>query len=142
MGREMRRTSLTPDQAKRLAVILRDYRLKRGLSMRRVAIQARCNVATIAALEAGTILSPQPSTLKAVAEVLQVGLGELYAVGNWLPPQELPSLAPYMRAKYHDLPESAIAELERYADQLVKRHGGRGPINREDEQPETQGSIS
>jgi transcriptional regulator with XRE-family HTH domain len=131
----MRRTSLTPDQAKRVAVILREYRLRRGLSMRRVAVQAGCNVATIAALEAGTILSPQPSTLKAVAEVLQVGLGELYAVGNWLPPQELPSLAPYLRAKYHDLDEAAIAELETYANRLIERHGGLGPLGREDEQP-------
>jgi transcriptional regulator with XRE-family HTH domain len=124
--------------------MLRDYRLKRGLSMRRVAVQAGCNVATVAALEAGTILSPQPSTLKAFAEALGIELGELYAVGNWLPAQPLPSLAPYMRAKYHDLPEAAIAELERYADQLIERHGGRGPIAREDEEPDetTAGSTS
>jgi transcriptional regulator with XRE-family HTH domain len=132
---EMRRTSLTPDQAKQLAVIVRDYRHKRGLSMRRVAVQAGFNVATLAGLEAGTILSPQPSTLKAVAEVLAIDLGQLYTALNWLPAQPLPSLAPYMRAKYHDLPEAAIAELEAYANRLIQRHGGHGPINREDEQP-------
>jgi hypothetical protein len=73
--------------------------------------------------------------LKAFAEALGIDLSELYAVGNWLPAQQLPSLAPYMRAKYHDLPESAIAELEAYANRLIERHGGQGPVGREDEQP-------
>jgi transcriptional regulator with XRE-family HTH domain len=86
-------------------------------------------------LEAGSNLAPQPSTLKALAEVLQIDLGQLYTELNWLPAQPLPSLAPYMRAKYHDLPESAIAELEAYANRLIQRHGGQGPLNREDEQP-------
>jgi transcriptional regulator with XRE-family HTH domain len=131
----MRRNTITPDQAKRLAVILRKHRLQRGLSMRQVALQAGFNIATIVGLEAGSNLGPQPSTLKALAEVLQIDLGQLYAELNWLPAQPLPSLAPYMRAKYHDLPDSAIAELERYANRLIKRHGSLGPIDREDEQP-------
>ncbi len=131
----MRRNTITTEQAKRLAAILRKHRLQAGLSMRAVALQAGFNVATIVTLEAATNLAPQPSTLKAIAEVLRIDLGQLYTVLNWLPAQPLPSLAPYMRAKYHDLPESAIAELEAYADRLIQRHGGHGPINREDEQP-------
>ena len=105
--------------------------------MRAVALQAGYNVATIVSLEAGTNLSPQPSTLKAVAWVLGIDPGQIYTALDWLPTQPLPGLAPYMRAKYHDLPETAITELEAYANRLIERHGGRGPINREDEQPET-----
>lgn len=131
----MRRNTITADQAKRLAAILRRHRQERGFSMRRVALQAGFNVSTLASLEAGSNLAPQPSTLKAVAEVLQIDLGQLYTELNWLPAQPLPGLVPYMRAKYHDLPESAIAELEAYANRLIQRHGGRGPIDGEDEQP-------
>lgn len=135
MDYAMRRNTITPGQAKRLAVMLRRHRQERGLSMRQVALQAGFNVATIVGLEAGSNLAPQPSTLKALAEVLQLDLGQLYTELNWLPAPPLPSLAPYMRAKYHDLPESAIAELEAYANRLIQRHGGRGPVDGEDEQP-------
>jgi transcriptional regulator with XRE-family HTH domain len=131
----MRRNTITPEQAKRLAAILRKHRLQLGLSMRQVALPAGISVGTLATMEAGSNLGPQPATLKAVAEVLQINLGQLYAELNWLPAQQLPSLAPYMRAKYHDLPDEAIAELEAYANRLIQRHGGHGPINREDEQP-------
>jgi transcriptional regulator with XRE-family HTH domain len=140
----MRRNTITPEQAKQLAIMLRRHRLQRDLSMRAVALQAGYNVATIVSLEAGTNLSPQPSTLKAVAGVLGIDLSQVYTALNWLPAPQLPSLAPYMRAKYHDLPEAAIAELEAYANRLIERHGGRGPVDREDEQPEetTRESIS
>jgi len=59
----------------------------------------------------------------------------VFVIADWLPADELPTLKPYLRAKYHDLPESAITELEAYANRLIQRHGGHGPINREDEQP-------
>jgi transcriptional regulator with XRE-family HTH domain len=103
--------------------------------MRQVALPAGLNVATLATLEAGTNLSPQPSTLRAIAGVLQLDLGQLYTELSWLPPQELPSLALYLRAKYRDLDEQAIADIQAYANQRVLRHGGTGPIDREDEQP-------
>jgi transcriptional regulator with XRE-family HTH domain len=138
----MKRNTITPEQAKRLAAILRRHRQQRHLSMRQIALRAGVSVATLATLEAGTTLGPQPSTLKALAEVLQIDLGQLYTDLNWLPAKPLPNLAPYMRAKYHELPESAIAELERYADQLIKRHGGLGPIDGEDERPEAETSSS
>jgi transcriptional regulator with XRE-family HTH domain len=133
----MRRTSLTPDQARQLAEIFRSRRTSRGLSMRQVAAATGFNVATIAQLEGATNLSPLPGTLRAIAEVLDLNVSDLYAVADWLPVGELPTLKPYLRVKYRDLDEQAIADLEAYAARLVKRHGGRGPIDGEDEQPET-----
>lgn len=131
----MRRTSLTPEQARQLAEIFRSRRTALGLSMRRVATPTGFNVATIAQLEAGTNLSPLPDTLRAIAEVLNLNVSDLYAVADWLPAGELPTLKPYLRVKYRDLDEQAMAELEAYADRLAKRHGGLGPIDGEDEQP-------
>jgi len=131
----MRRTSLTPEQAKKLADIFRTRRMQLGLSMRQVAAKTGFDIATVVNLEAATNLSPLPGTLRAIARVLDLSISDLFVIADWLPAGELPTLKPYLRAKYHDLDEAAIAELERYADRLIQRHGGRGPINREDEQP-------
>lgn len=132
---KMRRTSLTRDHARQLAEIFHSRRTELGLSMRQVATPAGLNVATIAELEAGTNLSPLPDTLRTIAEVLGLNVSDLYAVADWLPAGELPTLKPYLRAKYRDLDEQAIADIEAYANQRAQRHGGTGPVNREDEQP-------
>jgi len=129
------RSSLTTDQARRLGIFVGGRRRQLGLSMRQLAREIGANIATISALEAGISLSPQPDTLKAIARVLDLPISDLFVTADWLPADELPTLKPYLRAKYHDLDEQAIADLERYAEQLAERHGGTGPINGEDEQP-------
>jgi transcriptional regulator with XRE-family HTH domain len=131
----MRRSSLTPEQAQKLGQFLSARRKAIGISMRELARQIGSSISTIVTLEAGTNLNPMPDTLKAIARVLDLSVSDVFVTADLLPPDELPTLKPYLRAKYHDLDESAIAELERYADQLAKRHGGRGPLGREDEQP-------
>src|SRR4051812_7454060 len=135
MGCAMRRTSLTLEQAKQLADILRSRRSALGLSMREVAASTGFNVATGFQLEAGSNLSPLPDRLRAIAEVLGLNVSALYTVADWLPAGELPTLKPYLRAKSGDLDEQAIADIEAYANRRAKRHGGSGPVNREDEQP-------
>jgi transcriptional regulator with XRE-family HTH domain len=103
--------------------------------MRDVARQSGVNIATISLLEAGTYLSPQPDTLKIIARVLQLPASDLFITADWLPADDLPTLQPYLRAKYHELDEQAIADIEAYANRRAQRHGGSGPIGREDEQP-------
>jgi transcriptional regulator with XRE-family HTH domain len=129
------RSSLTADQARRLGIFVGGRRRQLGLSMRQLAREIGTNISTISALEAGTSLSPQPDTLKAIARVLNLSVSDLYVLNDWLPADELPTLKPYLRAKYRDLDEQAIADIEAYANQRAKRHGGTGPVNREDEQP-------
>lgn len=131
----MRRTSLTPIQARQLGQVLRQHRERRGLGVRGLEAASGVNVSSIVSLERGDILTPQPDTLKALAAALDVPVSDLFTVAGWLPAGELPTLKPYLRAKYRQLDERAIADLERYADQLSRRHGGIGPVNREDEQP-------
>jgi transcriptional regulator with XRE-family HTH domain len=120
---EMRRTSLTPQQAHQLGDILRHRREYLGMSMRQVSATAGVNVATMSVLEAGTNLSPLPDTLKDVARALGLPLRDLYVIADWLEPDDLPPLKPYLRAKYRDLDEQSIDDLERYAEQLAhKQH--------------------
>ena len=67
-----------------------------------------------------------------MAAALGVPAGDLFAAADYLHTSDLPSLRPYMRAKYRDLPEEAVDELERYVTELTRRHTS-GPRDREDE---------
>ena len=132
----MRRTSLTPAQARHLATVVRRRRVELGLSMRQLASLAGVQLATVAGVEAARILAPQPDTLSALADPLGIAISDLYVAIGWLPAGELPTLRPYMRAKYSELSDVDLAELEAFAERLVKRHGDLGPRDREDEDPE------
>ncbi len=94
------------------------------MSMRQLARDIGGNISTISVIEAGTNLSPTPETLKAIARALQLPISDLFLIADWLPADELPTLKQYLRAKYHDLDEAAIAQLERYADRLTHGHYG------------------
>jgi transcriptional regulator with XRE-family HTH domain len=133
-GHEMRRTSLSPIQARQLGQLLRKRREERGLGIRGLAAASGVNISSITSLERGDILAPQPDTLKALAAALNLSVSDLFTVAGWLPAEELPTLKPYLRAKYRELDEAAIADLERYAEALARKHGS-GPIDHEDEQP-------
>jgi transcriptional regulator with XRE-family HTH domain len=131
----MRRASLTPIQARQLGRLIRQHREERGLGIRGLEAASGVNVSSIVSLERGDILTPQPDTLKSLAAALDVPVSDLFTVAGWLPAGELPTLKPYLRAKYRQFDEAAIADLERYAEQLARKHGGTGPVDREDEQP-------
>lgn len=92
--------------------------------MRQLARDIGGNISTISVTEAGSNLSPTPETLKAIAGALQLPISDLFLIANWLPADELPTLKQYLRAKYHDLDEAAITELERYVDQLANAMDG------------------
>jgi DNA-binding XRE family transcriptional regulator len=64
---EMRRTSLTPEQAQQLGQLLSARRIEMGLSMRQLAREVGGNMSTISVIEAGSNLSPTPETLKGIA---------------------------------------------------------------------------
>jgi transcriptional regulator with XRE-family HTH domain len=132
---EMRRTSLTLDQAQQLAELLRTHRQAAGLGMRQLARATGLSVSIISKLEAGLLPNPLPETLKPIARVLRLPMSDLFLIADWLPADELPTLKPYLRAKYRGLDEQAIADIEAFANQRTQRHGGPGPIDREDEQP-------
>lgn len=129
----MRRTSLTPQQASDLAQILRERRQELGYSVRVLAARAGVNLATIVRLEHGDILAPQPDTLKGLASALELSLTDLFVVADWLPRQELPAFRPYLRAKYRNLPDAAVSEMEIFFERLAKKHGIGGPTEGEDE---------
>jgi transcriptional regulator with XRE-family HTH domain len=119
---------MKPQQAADLGAYLRQARSNKDLSTRALA-------ATIVRVERGEFASPRPDTLKAMAEALGLPLADVFAMADYVIASELPSTRPYMRAKYPDLPDAAVEQVDRYIERLVKRHGSTltGPALGEDE---------
>ncbi len=124
---------MTPEEAKRLGALLRAKREASGLTAREVARRAAVDVGTVTRIEQGQILSPRPDSLNALGEVLGIPAADLFATADWLPRNELPTFTPYLRAKYKDFPDEAVAEMETFFGRLAKKHGVHGPAAGEDE---------
>lgn len=134
----MRRTSLTPIQARQLGRLIRQHREARGLSIRGLAAASEVNTSSLIFLERGEVLSPQPDILRALAAALQLRVSDVFTVAGWLPADELPTLKPYLRTQYRGLDERTIAKFEQQiANELARKHGANhGPLDHEDETPD------
>jgi transcriptional regulator with XRE-family HTH domain len=126
---------MEPKELEHLAHLIRDKREQAGLSASEVARRAGVTAGTVTRIELGQIPSPRPENLRAIGEVLGISAADLFAATDWLPKNDLPTLTPYLRAKYGDLPETAVDEVEAFVTRLRARHGQHGPVNGEDEQP-------
>lgn len=129
---------MTTDQLRQLATLLTAKREAFGLTIPEVSRLAGVNRGTLWRLELGMIASPKGENLQAIGEVLGISAGDLFATIGWMPPNDLPSIRPYLRSKYHDLPPEAVAEIEAEFDAVARKHGlsftpGSGPQAGEDE---------
>src|SRR4051794_9115483 len=118
---------MTDDERQRLAETFRLARQSRGLTAREVARRAGVDVGVLTKLERCEIGQPRVENIRAIGEALGIPLADIYAMLHWLPSAELPSLRPYMRAKYRELSDDAVAEVEQFIDQLAAKHRRHGP---------------
>ena len=128
---------MTPEQAKQLSRMLRSKREAAGLSVNEVARRAGVDAGSVSRIERGQIPSPTARTLLALGEVLDIPASDLFTVAPWATPEELPTIRPYLRTKYH-LPDDAMQEIERHFAEVAQRHGisfdpNHGPQGGEDE---------
>lgn len=123
---------MTEKERRALADILRNRRLELQLSARELARRVGIDNATVVLLEQGKIAQPRVETIRALARGLELPLADIYAAANWLPEGALPSLRPYMRAKYSDMPDEAVIEVEAFMERLSEKYG-LGPASGEDE---------
>jgi len=122
---------MTPQDAIQLGTFLRQKRKELGLSQRELA--RRAGITDVVRIEQGALLSPRTDTLRAIAGVLGLTLSDLLAIANYVEPEELPTLSPYLRAKYGDMPEEALREVDQFLTRLRRKHGIRAPVDHEDE---------
>ena len=135
---------MNPKQAKELGRQLRARREALGLSLRDLAERAETTDTTVIRLEQGAYAAPAPDKLSRIADALGLSLADVFALAEYVVPDELPTFAPYLRSKYRDLPAPAVDELERSFKRITKRHGfdPNGPTAGEDEQPESKPTKS
>lgn len=128
---------MTPEQAKALGQQLKRRREELNLSTHRLAELAEIDQATVVRLEAGSISAPRPDKLSRVARALGLSGADIFALADYTVPNDLPTLKPYLRTKYRDIPPEDVEKIEAYAARLAKKHGVRvaEPAPGEDEQP-------
>jgi transcriptional regulator with XRE-family HTH domain len=123
---------MTDEERQALADLIREKRQTLGISSREVARRAGIDQALLTLIDQKKIAEPKVGTIRGLAQALQIPLADFYAATNWLPEGDLPSLKPYMRAKYDDLPDGAVEQVERYIARLSRKYR-RGPQAGEDE---------
>lgn len=114
---------MKPDQARTLGQVLKARREELGLSTHKLAKLAEINQATVVRIEAGSILVPHPDKLSRVAGALGLRSAEVYALADYLFPNDLPSLRPYLRTRYDQLLDEDISKIEELAARLAKKRG-------------------
>ena len=124
-----------PDQAVRFGAYIRQARQAKGLSSRALARAVGVNDATIVRIEQGAIEAPRPNVLSAIARALELPLSDVFAMDDYVTPKDLPTFAPYLRAKYGDLPGEAVEQLQQSFERIATQYGyeRRGPAPGEDE---------
>src|SRR5258706_11730317 len=99
---------------KTLGDTVRRVRRAAGLSLRACASAAAVDTTWLSRLERGDYTSPDPRHLQQVARALDIDVTDLYVAAGYQSAKSLPTLVPYLRAKYGDLPADAVADLERH----------------------------
>jgi transcriptional regulator with XRE-family HTH domain len=101
-----------------LGEYLRAERERAGLSQRQLAKLAGLHYSYLARLESGENDNPSPEVVQRIADVLELDSTDLYAYIGVVPPQGLPDLAPYLRAKYH-MGDAEIREMAEHLRRLA-----------------------
>lgn len=120
-------------QAKELGAYLRKAREEAGISIRSLMARVGIDQAQIIRLEQGQVKSPRADVLGRIAEEIGLPVADVMTMAGYPTPRQLPNLRPYMRAKYRNLPLEAVDEVERFIEQLSKKHANTGPADGEDE---------
>lgn len=142
MGVEGDSSPMDEKQAKRLGALIKKRREAGRLSLRDLSELTGIDDGLLSRTESGSILKPPPERLGALSKALDIPLAELYRMAGF-PTPPLPSMRPYLRTKYGELPEEARQQLETYFERLAKRHGVdlSGPAPGEDEAPLSRKTI-
>jgi transcriptional regulator with XRE-family HTH domain len=127
---------MKPAQGTQLGQLLKARRETSGLSTHRLAAAAEMDQATIVRLEAGSIVAPRPDKLSRIAQVLGISGADVFALAGYAVPTDLPTLRPYLFAKYRELLAEDIDKIEAYVARIAKKRG----FALEDDEPGNESS--
>lgn len=107
-----------------LGTVLTKQRAGLGLTMQAVAEPVGVTKAMILHWERGT-KTPTPGNLSRLAAALELDFKDLFALAGY-PAEGLPTLQPYLRTKYRDASQEALAEAEAFFAAWEEKHAPRG----------------
>lgn len=107
------------------AAFIAAQRQSLGLTLEQVAEATGVSRSNVHYWESGKGV-PVPTALGRLAEALDLTAQDLFTLAGYTDPTELPTVAPYLRAKYSHLPDAAVAEAEKFFRDLESRYGGDG----------------
>lgn len=110
------------DQPVTLGTYIREARERAHLTLRNVEHITGIARSKLFKLEADRIEKPDVRALGILANSLELNVSDLLAFLGVTPSAELPSLTPYLRAKYK-LPPEAAAEADARLRDLLERYG-------------------
>lgn len=113
---------MTQDQMHRFAAYMTRLRKEQKLSIRGLADKAGMDSGALTRIEQGKVHTPRPETLRSLASALQVPLADLFLAAGYAIPYDLPSMTPYLQARYGHLPEETLAAANDYFTRLVGEH--------------------
>ena len=102
-----------------LGEYLRVERERASMSQRQLASRVGIHNSYLARLENGETANPAADLLQRIADVLEISSADLLAFIGVKPPEGLPDLAPYLRAKYR-LDEESIREMAEHMRRLAE----------------------
>ncbi|BBA88118.1 hypothetical protein YM3MPS_25390 [Mycobacterium pseudoshottsii] len=113
---------MTPEQTVQLINLLKNKRKASGLSVAEVGSRAGVDGGTVWRIEQGMIPTPKAESLRAIGGVLGIPAIDLFTIVGWIAAGELPSIGPYLRARYPKLPEDVLREIETHFDAVVHEY--------------------
>lgn len=113
-----------PLDAEQLGRFVRRLRKSQQLSLHAVADRADVNATWLMRLERGEYASPDARLLVGLAEALGIDVADLFAEAGLTTWRALPSLQPYLRARYR-LSAPAIREVSTFFEYINHRYAGR-----------------
>lgn len=114
-----------PAKHRQFGAFIAKRRAALGLSVLSVVAETGITRSNYYRYESGEVL-PKADKLQRLARALDVSYEDLLAAAGAAPPDGLPTLAPYLRAKYRDLPDEALNEAEQFFAELQARYAEGG----------------
>lgn len=109
---------MSQTQLKKLGRVIARERAKAKLTQRELAEKAGVVHGTIWHLERGDFKRPDPEKLQRIAEALGLNAADFFALVGYIHTDHLPSLDPYLRAKFgDDLSARDRKDIEHYVEQ-------------------------
>ena len=104
-----------------LGQLIRQARVRAGLSLRNLEAITGIPRATLNRLERNQANNPSADTLLRLADALELNSDDLFILIGHQPSTDLPSLTPYLRSKYR-LPPMALAEASQALREILEKY--------------------